>query len=309
MIHGCDRRYRLSELAFVPAATKGPNDRGARGSLARCGWLGVQFLGHRARLGSTSTYHLHATVRRGLGRPHPLDFRPERAARPTLCRAVQRAWTATKPAGAALGSSIGAWHYSLDMDRSGPTIWTVGHSNHSASGFLSLLQSEQIEFVIDVRSFPYSKFAPHFNREDLERAIQAAGMRYIFLGEVLGGRPEVDEHFDDGGHALYGEMAKLPGFQDAIDRLVDGANEHRLAVMCSCGKPDDCHRRLLVGKVLTDQGVELAHILPSGEVQPETFVPIGPAGGQELLFGENEISWRSTQSVSRRRRLNTSSAA
>jgi uncharacterized protein (DUF488 family) len=190
-----------------------------------------------------------------------------------------------------------------------PAIWTIGHSTHSLERFLELLEAEQVEFLVDVRSYPYSRFAPQFNREELAAEMDDRGARYLFLGEELGGRPSRPEHYDSEGHALYGEMAQEPTFHKAISRLVDGAGTHRIALMCSEGKPEDCHRRLLVGKVLTERGLLLRHVLPDGTVFEEDEVKLAPASSQEALFSEGEQAWRSTRSVSRRRRLNTSSAA
>ena len=189
------------------------------------------------------------------------------------------------------------------------TIWTVGHSNHPFDVFRRLLEAERIEVVADVRSFPYSRFVPHFDREDLERALRDAGIRYLFLGEALGGRPAREEHYDAEGCALYGPMSEEPGFQAAIDRLLAGARTHRIALLCSEALPRDCHRRLLVGKVLAERGIALRHILPGGSVEPELEVKLTLADDQATLFGDSTPSWRSTQSVSRRRRLSASSAA
>jgi uncharacterized protein (DUF488 family) len=185
-------------------------------------------------------------------------------------------------------------------------IWTIGHSNHDQESFVGLLKEHEIEFLVDVRSFPYSRYADHFNREEIDPALRTSGIRYVFMGEELGGRPTDEDHFDAEGRALYGLMASQASFLKGIDRLLEGARQGRLAIMCSCGKPDDCHRRLLVGKVLTERGVKLRHILPSGETKLENEVTIF---SQASLFGEGETSWRSTQSVSHRQRLNTSSAA
>lgn len=189
-----------------------------------------------------------------------------------------------------------------------PKIWTIGHSTHSLEEFLARLDAERIEFLIDVRSYPYSRFAPQFNREDLAASVQGHGLRYLFLGEELGGRPAKPEHYDAEGHALYGEMAGEPYFEEVITRLVRGAQSHRIALMCSEGKPEDCHRRLLVGKVLVEHGVTLRHVLPDGSAREEDEVKLSPLS-QEALFDEGGQVWRSTQSVSRRRRLSTSSAA
>jgi Domain of unknown function DUF488 len=103
-------------------------------------------------------------------------------------------------------------------------------------------------------------------------------------------------------------MAREPVFEAAIERLVAGARDHRVALMCSEADPHDCHRRLLVGKVLAERGVELRHILRDGRVQVEHRVELDP-DGQGALFGSEEALWRSTRSVSRRRRLSTSSTA
>jgi uncharacterized protein (DUF488 family) len=192
--------------------------------------------------------------------------------------------------------------------QSSPVIWTIGHSNHTFARFVELLQAEAIEVVVDVRSYPYSRIAPHFNCEELDAALRRAGTRYLFFGEELGGRPSREEHYDEDGHARYDRMAEQPGFQMAVQRLLSGAREHRVALVCSEGQPQECHRRLLVGKVLADHGVQLRHILPNGIVHQEDSVALGSGDGQEALFGE-EAAWRSTRSVSHRRRLSTSSAA
>ncbi len=189
-----------------------------------------------------------------------------------------------------------------------PTIWTIGHSNHTFERFVELLETEIVEFVVDVRSHPHSRFAEQFNRERLEVALPAAGKRYLFMGVELGGRPAREDHYDERGRALYDRMAEQAGFRMAVQRLVDGCQRRRVALMCSEGEPRDCHRRLLVGKVLADRGVRLRHILPSGAILPEDTVTLNSWDPQVSLFGEETV-WRSTQSVSHKRRLSISSAA
>jgi uncharacterized protein (DUF488 family) len=186
-------------------------------------------------------------------------------------------------------------------------IWTVGHSNHELDDFAQLVLSEQVEFLVDVRSYPYSRFAPHFNRDEIEVAMRSRGVGYLFLGEELGGRPVSEEDYDEEGHALYGPMSERETFELAIERLIAGTKRHRLALLCSEGNPHDCHRRLLVGKVLTDHGVELRHILPDGSVRAELAVAVSGDDGQDTLFKDEQTPWRSTQSVSHRRRLSASS--
>jgi uncharacterized protein (DUF488 family) len=184
-------------------------------------------------------------------------------------------------------------------------VWTVGHSNHELDDFAQLVSSEQIECLVDVRSFPYWRYTPHFNRDQLEGAMTRRGVRYLFMGEELGGRPTSEDHYDAEGRALYGPMAEEESFRTVLERLVEGARRYRIALVCSEGDPQDCHRRLLVGKVLADQGIELRHILPDGTIRTELSVALSDDHAQCSLFAE-ETPWRSTQSVSHRRRLSAS---
>lgn len=163
-------------------------------------------------------------------------------------------------------------------------IWTIGHSNLSFEEFVALLTGEGIEVVVDVRSYPYSRFAPQFNREAVQGVLHAHGVRYLFLGDELGGRPAKEEHYDSDGHALYGPMSEEPEFGRAISRVIEGAADHRIALVCSEADPESCHRRLLVGKVLTERGLQLHHIRRDGSVEVETEVDL-----------QGELSLRSSQ--------------
>jgi uncharacterized protein (DUF488 family) len=183
-------------------------------------------------------------------------------------------------------------------------IWTAGHSNHLFEIFAEMLRRHRIDSVIDVRSYPYSRIAPHFGREELQASLSSVDVAYQYMGEELGGRPRKEEHYDGHGHALYELMAKEPSFEEAIESLLERARSERLAIVCSEADPEHCHRRLLVGKVLTENGVQLRHILADCNVRSECRVPL-PRYTQETLFGEGETPWRSTQSVLHRRAQNT----
>lgn len=149
------------------------------------------------------------------------------------------------------------------------TIYTVGHSNHPIEKFLELLRSHDIEVLVDTRSSPYSRFAAQFNSDSLKASLVSTGMRYLYLGKELGGRPEGAEFYDSEGHALYDRMAASPPFLEAIARLTDGIAKHRIALLCSEENPASCHRRLLIGKVLAQRGIQSLHIRGDGRIQPE----------------------------------------
>ena len=184
-------------------------------------------------------------------------------------------------------------------------IWTVGHSNHPLETFAQLLLCHRVQVIADVRSFPYSRVAPQFGREHLACALESLDVRYLFLGEQLGGRPSNEEHYDDEGHALYEPMSKEPAFCEAIEQLIAGCEEHRIALLCSEADPEFCHRRLLVGKVLTEREMELRHILGDASLVTERTVTLPPYNPQQTIFGAQEQRWRSTQSVSRKRAQST----
>ncbi len=193
------------------------------------------------------------------------------------------------------------------------TVYTVGHSNGPADGFLRLLQAHGIEVLVDVRSRPFSKYAAQFNAEPLREALTAAGIKYLPLGKELGGRPEGAAFYDAEGHVLYGRVAEAPFFRQGIARLEAGMQKYRVVLMCSEEDPSGCHRHRLIARVLTGRGITVLHIRGDGALQTEadlvaqTAPPPG-APQQLALFDPQEITvWRSARSVLRKEAPPTSS--
>jgi uncharacterized protein (DUF488 family) len=91
----------------------------------------------------------------------------------------------------------------------------------------------------------------------------------LFLGKELGGRPESSEFYDAEGFVLYSRIAESPLFLEGIERLITGITTYRVALMCGEENPANCHRRLLVGRVLAKRGVSVRHIRGDGTVQDE----------------------------------------
>ncbi|HET7485440.1 MAG TPA: DUF488 domain-containing protein [Solirubrobacterales bacterium] len=185
-------------------------------------------------------------------------------------------------------------------------LFTIGHSNHSADCFQRLLSDNGIEVLVDVRSWPHSRYVEWVDRSRIADVAKAAGAQYLFLGKELGGRPESAEFYDATGHVLYGEVAKSVEFRAGIERLRRGAGRYRVAVMCSEENPATCHRRLLVAKVLLEEGLTIGHIRGDGRCEVESE-PITLSEGS--LFDDEESLWRSSLSVSRRQPPKISSAA
>ena len=189
-----------------------------------------------------------------------------------------------------------------------PTLYTIGHSNQTIEEFLALLAQRDIEALVDVRSAPYSRYVPHFNKRELQQAVQDAERHYVYLGNELGGRPDDPALLDDEGHARYDLIAKTDAFESGIARLKEGVARYRVAAMCSEEDPTDCHRRLLVGRVMRRDGYQVLHIRGDGEIMDDAH--LDPTNFQPGLFGlepSEQDTWRSTRSVLPRSRPSNSS--
>lgn len=146
-------------------------------------------------------------------------------------------------------------------------VFTVGHSNHSPEAFIQLLRRHNVEEVADVRSAPYSRYTPHFNHESLNGILEDAGIGYTFIGEELGGRPTDRSCYDADGRVRYERVADTDSFDDGIRRIIRHSEDRRLALMCTEKEPLECHRTLLIAKILTARGVAVAHILADGSLE------------------------------------------
>lgn len=165
-------------------------------------------------------------------------------------------------------------------------LYSVGYGNRSWEDVRNLLSVRGCEFLIDVRSSPFSKFNPSFNKDALVQLCRESRIRYVFMGDTLGGRPVSDENFDMDGKVNYLLLSEMVEFQSGLARLIV-ANEKSVCacIMCSELRPQDCHRCKLIGAKLKDAGVDLIHIDESGFdiSQDEAIRRI--TGGQDDLFG------------------------
>ena len=189
-------------------------------------------------------------------------------------------------------------------------ILTIGHSNHNWPRFLELLKSNGVEALVDARSHPYSKFCPQFDSDSIRKALAEAGIRYVPLGSQLGGRPKGGEFYDADGHVLYDRVAESEPFRQGIERLRKGADGFVVALMCGEEDPAGCHRRLLIGRVLVEEGFTVEHIRGDGRIQPDSEHDVEPKAKPQLsLFEDVQVpAWKSIPSVSLKKRQSSSSA-
>ena len=145
-------------------------------------------------------------------------------------------------------------------------VYTVGHSTNSIGAFIGLLKRHGVTAVADVRSAPYSRYNPQFNRETLAPDLKNAGIGYVFLGKELGARSE-DPRVYRNGKVQYDLLAQTDLFRSGLERIKKGAQEYCIALMCAEKDPLDCHRTILVARRLFEQGISVKHILADGRIE------------------------------------------
>lgn len=161
---------------------------------------------------------------------------------------------------------------------------TIGHSAHPIERFLSLLQMHGVQQLVDVRSVPGSRFHPQYNQRRLESALQAAGIRYLYLGDVLGGRPTDPTVYPDGKPSapsarppkppVWERVMERDWFQGGIEQLLQAAGQARTVILCSEEDPARCHRHHLIAAYLSlrHPEVKVLHVRGSGEVEPASLL-------------------------------------
>lgn len=145
-------------------------------------------------------------------------------------------------------------------------IYTIGHSTHSLEHFISLLKKAGITAIADVRSIPFSRHMPHFNKQELKVVLKDIGIEYSFLGNQLGARPE-DQSCYVNGKADFRKIASKQWFKEGLSRVLKGSAKYNIALMCAEKDPLDCHRNILVAKNLQDNGATIFHILDDGTIE------------------------------------------
>lgn len=167
-------------------------------------------------------------------------------------------------------------------------LYTIGHGNRKLAEFLALLKNFGIEYLIDVRSQPYSKFNPQFNQNDLKLSLEHNGIKYVFMGDSIGGRPKDTSCYDDDGKVDYDVVKTKDFFIQGINRLKTAYNQDiHVVLMCSESKPCECHRSKLIGRVLNFEKIALEHIDETGKLKDQVSVinELNKGLGEFDLFG------------------------
>jgi uncharacterized protein (DUF488 family) len=171
-------------------------------------------------------------------------------------------------------------------------LFTIGYGARTLEAFIAALKVHRIEYLVDVRTAPYSKFKQEFSKDLLQYEVERAGIRYLFMGDQLGGQPR-DPTFYTEGKVDYEKLRQQPIFQAGIDRLKKAfEQQRRLAIMCSEGRPEQCHRSKLIGEALAAQSVPVCHIDEDDRLIFQAEVIERITQGQMDLFGQPAFTSR-----------------
>lgn len=122
-------------------------------------------------------------------------------------------------------------------------IYTIGHSNRSIEEFVARLKDHDIERLVDIRTRPYSRFCPWFNKNSLGEQLALQDIVYEFKGDRLGG------------------LSENRDYDGAIAELIKLAETECIALCCSEADFKKCHRHTMIEPDLVKHGIEVEHIL------------------------------------------------
>lgn len=147
-------------------------------------------------------------------------------------------------------------------------LYTVGHSQHNVEYFIDMLRKCNINYVLDVRSTPYSQFAENYNREKIKVSLRGANIEYSFMGNFFGARPEDRALYSKEGYLDFEKARNSTKFQSGVNNVIKGIQAgNNITLMCTEKDPMECHRAIMVARTFFERGIEVQHILADGSLQ------------------------------------------
>jgi uncharacterized protein (DUF488 family) len=176
------------------------------------------------------------------------------------------------------------------------TIYSIGHGNKKMSSFIKELESFDIQYVMDVRSMPYSKWSPQYNQSTLKDELTNCKINYVYAGDTLGGLPKDKSCYDENGKVVYDAIKEKEFFKEGLSRLITANDKKlRLAIMCSEANPAECHRCKLIGQELLKHNISINHIISAKNTKSQETVMAELTKGKgtvDLWGNETEFTSR-----------------
>lgn len=168
-------------------------------------------------------------------------------------------------------------------------VKTIGHSTQSLPEFVQALQAHQVQLLVDIRRFPTSRRNPQYSAEELRKALFHAGLRYLYLGDELGGFRQAQPDSPHVGlkgcsFRAYADHLYTPLYEAGVRRLIEAAARARACVMCSERRPQDCHRKILSDDLALTRNLRISHILDAGPSRPHEPTSTARLVGGRVLY-------------------------
>lgn len=181
-------------------------------------------------------------------------------------------------------------------------IYTIGYTLFQKGNTIDIenlfetLKTYDINFLVDVRSVPFSKQYPQCNADNMKIAGKNLGVPYMNMPEIGAKANSGQEVFSKASNIFFEqsvfpiaksnrpEKAELLGSDEIVDfrkfrhdeyfisglkRIEDAYDKgFTLCLMCSEKKPMDCHRYFLVSKALEQRfgdWLEVRHIIEKSD--------------------------------------------
>ena len=127
--------------------------------------------------------------------------------------------------------------------------YTIGYGNYPIDRFITFLQNIRCDVIIDVRSFPYSRYNLYFNRENLEKSLNRSEIGYRYMGDKIGGRYTNSGLLFPDGTVNYRKVQNTEKFQEGINKVLSIISSgKKIALMCAEKEPEQCHRFALISR-------------------------------------------------------------
>lgn len=149
-------------------------------------------------------------------------------------------------------------------------LYTIGHSQHEVRYFIEMLKSHEINYVLDVRSTPYSQFASNYNRENIKDYLKKVGIEYAYMGSYFGARQEDKRLYTKEGYLDFEKTRRSLKFQNGILNVIKGIKTgNKVTLMCTEKYPIECHRAIMVARSFYEACIDVEHILPDNSLQSQ----------------------------------------
>ena len=149
-------------------------------------------------------------------------------------------------------------------------IYTIGHSSHDNIYFLGLLRKYNINCIVDIRSVPFSKYVPHFNKNVIKKFLDSNNINYVYMADEFGAIREDKNLFNQKGYLDFEIIKYTKSFKDGIARLNTGIDKQFvICLMCTEKDPLDCHRSIMIAPELVKNEFMVNHILPDGSIETQ----------------------------------------